>query len=121
MQPFLDLANTQTERLNHKQYNQLLVNWYESGTHFIGKHRDSENGLDSRATIFSLSLGATRKFRIRNYATSKIVKDIMLTDGTIIIMGGRMQKDYTHEIVKVTGAKAATIGKRINITCRVFT
>lgn len=119
-QPYLERANLESKRLNHSPYNQVLINWYENGLHYIGKHRDDEVGLNPKGTIFSLSLGAERKFRIRSYNTSKIVKDLMVTDGTIVIMGGDMQKEFTHEIVKISGNKGSKVGKRINITCRVF-
>jgi len=121
IQPYLDMANLQAQRLNHAPYSQVLVNWYENGHHYIGLHRDDEKSLVPDSTIFSLSLGATRKFRIREYGTKKIVKDIMLENGMVVIMGGRMQKDFTHEIVKIAGAKGESTGRRINITFRVFT
>lgn len=35
-------------------------------------------------------------------------------------MGGNFQKEFKHEIVKMTGASAAAAGKRISITLRQF-
>lgn len=69
--------------------------------------------------ILSLSFGATRKFRIRD-KNDKIIKDIDLHDSDIIVMCGNMQKEFKHEIVKVSGEKGAKVGKRINITFRQF-
>ena len=35
-------------------------------------------------------------------------------------MGGDFQKEFTHEIVKVSGKKGENVGKRINLTFRQF-
>jgi alkylated DNA repair dioxygenase AlkB len=114
------LANTYATKFGHEKYNGILINWYQDGNHYISKHRDIENGLKKGCTIFSLSFGATRKFRIRKYSDGSIVQDLNLDNGIIIIMGGKMQQHYTHEIVKIAGNKGANVGSRINFTCRVF-
>ena len=104
---------------NHK-YDQILINWYRNGHHYIGKHSDDERQLEPNSEIVSVSLGVTRKFRIRNKRTNDIIYDINLENGYVVIMGGSMQKEFTHEIVKVCGKKGESIGKRINITFRVW-
>ena len=103
-----------------EKYNQILVNWYENGHHYIGKHSDDEKQLIPESYIFSLSLGSTRTFRIRNKESKKIVRDITLNDGDIVIMGGTTQKEFTHEITKISGKKGESISRRINITFRKF-
>lgn len=90
-------------------YNQILVNWYLNGSHYIGVHSDDERQLAKDSNIFSVSLGATRKFRIRDKSTNKIVKDFELKDGSVVIMCGKMQKEYKHEIVKIQGNKGLII------------
>lgn len=97
-------------------YNQLFVNWYEHGKHCIGAHRDDEKDLVKGSDIMSLSFGATRTFRIRDFATKKIVKDLDLTNGTVIKMNHPFNRDFTHEITKTS----KPVGPRINITCRNF-
>ena len=101
-------------------YNQVLINWYENGHHYIGRHSDDETQLISGSSIFSLSIGAERKFRIRDKKTKKIVKDIILKNGQVVVMCGDMQKEFTHEIVKIAGKKGENVGQRINITFRKF-
>ena len=105
---------------NDQKYNQVLVNWYLNGHHYIGPHSDDERQLTEGSPICSISLGATRKFRFRNKNNKKIVKDIELVNGQVVIMCGRTQKEYTHEIVKINGNKGRGVGKRINITFRQF-
>ena len=46
----------------------------------------------------AISNGATRKIRIREKKTRKIVSDIPLTSGSIIQMKNNFQKDFLHEI-----------------------
>lgn len=97
-------------------YNQLFLNWYDDGKHYIGAHRDDESDLVSGSDILSVSFGATRTFRIRDYHTKQIVTDLDLTDGTVVKMNHPFNRDYTHEIVKTS----KPVGRRINITFRRF-
>ena len=47
----------------------------------------------------ALSLGATRKFRIRDWMTKKILADIPTKDCELMWMQGtRFHKDLTHEV-----------------------
>lgn len=105
---------------NGKRFNQVLVNWYNNGMSYIGSHSDDESQLIPNSPIVSVSLGAERKFRIRSKETKKIVKDIILKNGQVVVMGGKFQQELKHEIVKVSGKKGEGVGPRINITCRQF-
>jgi alkylated DNA repair dioxygenase AlkB len=101
-------------------FNQVLVNWYRDGHDYIGKHSDDERQLVPRSPIFSLSLGAERKFRLRTKKDGKISRDILLNDRDIVMMCGDTQKEFTHEIVKIAGKKGENVGRRINVTFRMF-
>jgi alkylated DNA repair dioxygenase AlkB len=63
--------------------------------------------------IGSLSLGATRTFRIR-HNKAKETKSIQVGHGTLIIMVGTMQQFWKHEVPKTT----ESVGERINLTFR---
>lgn len=116
-QPFLDWARS----LNNKEsYNQVLVNWYENGLHYISAHTDNEKQLVKEHPIVSISLGTSRTFRIRNKETNEIVRDINMTNKSYIIMYGKIQERYTHEVPKITGKLGLNKGRRINITLRNF-
>lgn len=119
LQPFLDWANQQFGNKN-LIYNTLFCNWYEDGSHYIGKHSDDEKTHIVGSPIISISLGATRIFRIRDRHTHIIIKDIPVVDQSYIVMCGAMQKEFTHEIPKINGKKAKLCGSRINITIRAF-
>ena len=98
----------------HK-FNQMFVNWYLDGSMYIGPHKDNEKQLIPNSPILSVSIGGSRTFRIRDNK-NKIVKDIVLNNGDIIVMGGHFQKDYKHEIIKTK----KLVNPRINITFRQF-
>lgn len=93
------------------QYNYCLLNRYRSGQDSMGKHADNEPEMGN--VIGSLSLGATRTFRIKHNKT-KETRKFPLGHGTLIIMAGTMQQFWKHEIPKTKRA----VGGRINLTYR---
>lgn len=117
LQPFLDWANTVSSDVI---YNQVLVNFYANGNHYIGAHSDDEKQLVPLSPVLSISLGQERTFRIRDKRTHDIVVDIRMPSNTYVMMCGKMQEKYLHEVPKVSGTKGSLMDKRINITFRVF-
>lgn len=108
--PYLDWVDS----LGHGPFNMVLANFYKDGSHYIGNHSDSEEQLVKYAPIVSISFGDTRTFRIRSKNTGKVVKDIELTHLSYVVMGGKMQERYTHEVPKTTKSTKP----RINLTFR---
>ena len=82
--------------------------------HYIGPHSDNERQIEIGSPILAVSLGAERVFRIR--ADKKIVLDLKMPDNSYVIMGGKMQQQFTHEVPK---SKRVT-ERRISITFRKF-
>ncbi len=78
-------------------YNGILVNKYKTGEDYISAHSDDEISLD-KSGVVAISWGTTRKFRIRNKQTKKIVGDFPLESGNMVQMSGNFQKEFTHEI-----------------------
>ncbi|HRA89372.1 MAG TPA: alpha-ketoglutarate-dependent dioxygenase AlkB [Planctomycetaceae bacterium] len=93
------------------QYNYCLLNRYRSGSDSMGWHADNEPEVGN--VIGSLSLGATRKFRIR-HNISRETKTFLVAHGTLIIMAGTMQQFWQHEVPKTK----QNVGERINLTFR---
>lgn len=93
------------------QYNYCLLNRYRSGQDSMGLHADDEPEMGN--VIGSLSLGATRTFRIK-HNTTKETMSFPAGHGALIIMGGSMQQFWKHEIPKTRQA----VGERINLTYR---
>lgn len=99
-------------------FNQILVNWYADGSHYIGPHSDNISNLVDGSPIVSISLGGTRKFHIRakdkKDSSGIVKKDITLVHGTVLVMGGDMQEHYTHAVPKTK----KIVKPRINIMFR---
>jgi alkylated DNA repair dioxygenase AlkB len=93
------------------RYNYCLLNRYRSGADSVGMHADDEPGMDD--VIGSLSLGATRTFRIRHDKTKETMS-FPVGNGTLIIMARTMQQFWKHEVPKTT----ENVGERINLTFR---
>jgi hypothetical protein len=96
------------------EYNYCLLNRYRSGSDSMGWHADDEPEMGN--VIGSLSLGATRLFRIRHNST-KEMKTFHLSNGTLIIMAGTMQQFWKHDVPKTR----ENVGERINLTFRKIT
>ncbi len=92
-------------------YNYCLLNRYRNGQDSMGMHADNEPEMGN--VIGSLSLGATRTFRIK-HNTTKESMSFQVGNGTLIIMAGTMQQFWKHEIPKTK----EEVGERINLTFR---
>ena len=93
------------------RYNYALLNRYRTGQDSVGMHADDEPGMGD--VIGSLSLGATRAFRIRHNKT-KETRTFQLVSGTLLVMAGTVQRFWKHEVPKT----AEDVGERINLTFR---
>ena len=93
LQKMLEIVNT----IYGTNFNGILINKYQNGNDYISAHSDSEENCDANGVV-AISYGATRKFRIRDKKTKKIVNDFYLEHGSMLIMGGNFQQEFTHEI-----------------------
>lgn len=112
MSPFLLWAQQHVdERLNG-----LLFNWYDGELgHYIGAHRDSEIGRVEGSCIVTVSLGATRIFRMRPWKGEGMT-DIELPHGAVLVIPWQTNRAYTHEVPR----SKRSVGRRISITARAF-
>ncbi len=98
-----------------ESFNQALVTSYKDGGDAISWHSDNEAELGHGPVIASVSLGATRRFRMRARWTTRPPVEIALTDGMLLVMGAGVQFQWQHEIPPQAGA-----GRRISITLRTI-
>ncbi|CAK0793441.1 unnamed protein product, partial [Prorocentrum cordatum] len=97
-------------------------NRYASGDESVGWHSDDEalfQAAAQDALIVSLSLGATRTFRVRlkDHAAEGdglVGAEVLLGDGDLCTMEGLCQKHYQHCVPK----EASVSEPRINLTWR---
>jgi alkylated DNA repair dioxygenase AlkB len=93
--------------------NTILVNKYSDGNDFIGPHCDeaSFNGLHG---VLTISLGATRTYRLTSRESAGDIKDIRVQHGDVLLMKDDLQWFWTHEVPKDPECK----DMRISLTFR---
>jgi len=92
-------------------YNAVLCNLYRDGSDSVGLHADAEPEMGP--VIASVSLGAERLFRLKR-ESGPVVFAERLPHGSLLIMAGRTQKNFRHEVPKEVDVDQA----RINLTFR---
>ena len=105
-------------------HNGVLINWYADGNHYIGAHADDERQLVRDSPIYSFTFGQERTFKVtskKNMPEGEQIDplEIQMADNTFLIMGGKMQRYYKHEVPKAKKSEG-DMGPRINITIRAF-
>jgi alkylated DNA repair dioxygenase AlkB len=83
----------------HPQLNSCLINKYNSGNDYIKHHQDSSYSFGDFPTIVNLSIGTPRHIELKENSTGKISKQV-LESGSLFIMAGTSQKEFTHSIPK---------------------
>jgi alkylated DNA repair dioxygenase AlkB len=96
-------------------YNAVLLNLYRDGRDGMGWHADDEPELGPNPVIASVSLGATRRFRLRHRRRKGLRLELPLAHGSVLCMSGATQHHWVHALPK-TGAE---VGERINLTYRL--
>jgi alkylated DNA repair dioxygenase AlkB len=110
----LVLVRERLQSLTGHRYNSVLLNLYRDGRDGMGWHADDEPELGPQPVIASVSLGATRRFRLRHRRRSDLSCVLDLDHGDLLLMSGRTQHDWQHALAKT----ARPVGERINLTYR---
>ena len=96
--------------------NGLLLNWYDAEHgHYMGKHRDSTVNLVPDSPIVTISIGATRVFRLRPYKGNGYV-DFSADNGAVFVIPFNTNLAWTHEITH----RKSNREERVSITLRAF-
>jgi len=107
------------DALAHEGYgvfNSVLANLYRDGDDCMGWHSDDEPELGKQPTLASISLGATRDFRLRHRESKTSIDSITLplTHGSLLLMAGNTQQYWQHSLPRRKRSRAP----RINLTFR---
>ncbi len=108
----LPLRN-QLQRLTNRPFNAVLANLYRDNNDSMGWHADKEKELGPNPCIASVSLGASRTFKIRHNKTKQTLT-VEMTNGSLLLMDGDLQKKWQHSVPK----RKRTISSRINLSFR---
>ncbi len=112
LMPYLDWAR---RNIDHR-LNGMLLNWYDADFgHYIGAHRDSEQGLIATSNIIMISLGEKRITRFRP-VKGRGYYDVEVDNGGVVVMNLTTNQHYKHEVPKFKRYN----GRRISITLRSF-
>jgi alkylated DNA repair dioxygenase AlkB len=110
------------ERLQHLcgwRFNAVLLNLYRDGRDSMGWHADNEPELEAAAPIASLSLGASRSFRLRPASdlacTAEAPRQLELAHGDLLLMDPPTQQHWQHSLPR----RLRVLQPRINLTFRV--
>jgi alkylated DNA repair dioxygenase AlkB len=92
-------------------YNAVLCNLYRNGNDSVGLHADDEPEMGP--VIASVSFGAERLFRLKAKGGT-IAFSERLPHGSLLVMAGKTQKNFKHEVPK----EPSIVQPRINLTFR---
>ncbi len=99
------------------RFNSVLANLYRDGNDSMGWHSDDEPELGEEPTIASVSLGASRDFRMRHRVRQEVESvTLPLESGSLLLMEGTTQSHWQHSLPRRTGKNCP--GPRINLTFR---
>ena len=111
--PRLDAIRRRVEDVTGRTYNSVLANLYRDGRDSVGWHRDSDYAHGGQPDIASVSLGATRRFDLRE-ATRGPAASVDLESGSLLVVTSDAVARWFHRVPKTT----ARVGPRINLTFR---
>ena len=104
------------EKISKTKFNSVLLNLYRSGADSVSWHSDDEPELGQNPIIGSLSLGEARQFQMKHKYDYDLKQKILLQHGSFLLMSGKTQHNWLHQIPKRKNLK----GERINLTFRVI-
>lgn len=113
--PELLQIKQEVEKVSGEAYNSCLLNLYHNGEEGMAWHSDGEKDLKKNGAIASVSFGAERKFAFK-HKESKQVVDLLLHQGSLLLMKGSTQKYWLHRLPPTKKVKTP----RINLTFRTI-
>ncbi len=93
-----------------------LLNMYRDGQDSNGWHADNEKELGPNPVIASVTFGEERWFHFKHRTIKSLKKKILLKHGSLLLMQGKTQECWLHQIPKTK----RIIKPRINLTFRVI-
>lgn len=114
--PTLELIKTKIETKTKQQFTTCLCNLYRDGQDSNGWHADNEKELGQNPIIASVSFGAERLFKLKHRTDKTLKHDIVLQHGSLLIMQGKTQHHWLHQIPKTRKITS----ERINLTFRII-
>ena len=111
----LEIKNKIETKLKIK-FTSCLANLYRDGNDSNGWHADNEKELGNNPIIASVTFGTERTFSMKHKTEKMLKTKLTLKHGSLLLMQGRTQTNWLHQIPKTK----KIIGKRINLTFRII-
>ncbi|UFH33285.1 alpha-ketoglutarate-dependent dioxygenase AlkB [Chryseobacterium sp. C-71] len=113
--PELLALKQKCEEVSGETYNSCLLNLYHDGSEGMAYHSDGEKDLKKHGAIASLTFGAERKFSFKHKFSKERI-DLMLENGSLLVMKGTTQENWLHRLPPTKKA----ITPRVNLTFRTI-
>ncbi len=91
-----------------------LVNLYRDGHDAVAWHGDTVRKRLEQPLVFTVSLGARRRFLLRRVEGGPVVRGYTPGEGDLVVMGGRCQHEWVHTVPRDKTAS----GARMSVTFR---
>ena len=114
-EPLLEIKD-RVEHAAATAFNSVLLNLYRTGADSVAWHSDDEPELGRAPVIASVSLGATRRFQLRQRSNAAERCELNLQHGSLLLMRGHTQHVWEHQVPKT----AKPTGPRVNLTFRTI-
>jgi alkylated DNA repair dioxygenase AlkB len=114
--PLIMYIKNEIEEVCQENFTTVLLNNYRDGKDSNGWHADNEKELGRNPVIASVSFGAERIFQLKHNTVKELKQNIILENGSLLLMKGATQHYWKHQIPKTT----KEIGARINLTFRII-
>jgi alkylated DNA repair dioxygenase AlkB len=95
-------------------FDSVWVNLYRDGQDSVAWHGDTNRTVMDCPMVATVSLGARRRFLLRERGSSRIAHELRPGAGDLVVMGGRCQHDWEHTVPKT----AQRVGPRMSVTIR---
>jgi alkylated DNA repair dioxygenase AlkB len=102
------------EDCSGQRFNSVLLNFYRDGRDAMGWHSDDEPELGDRPVIASVSLGAERRFLLRERRKGARSRALTLGHGSLLLMHGDLQQRCQHALPRTL----KPVDARVNLTFR---
>src|SRR5262249_11613468 len=112
MPPRVAAIRDRVEATTGTRFNSVLLNLYRDGRDSVGWHRDNDYDHGGQPDIASVSLGATRRFQLRDETGRRA--EIALESGSLLLATGEALERWWHCVPKTPRA----VGPRVNLTFR---
>jgi alkylated DNA repair dioxygenase AlkB len=114
--PLIMFIKNEIEDICQENFTTVLLNYYRDGKDSNGWHADNEKELGRNPVIASVSFGTERVFQLKHNSIKELKQNIILENGSLLLMKGTTQHYWKHQIPKT----AKEIGSRINLTFRII-